>query len=178
MEPPAGFCAEGGGCGASNGAWVRQGAEGKVHLTKEAKILSATSWRGGANDLWRRDTSLPEPLPQGTGLTAAWPGVSVKTEEFNALGVPQCLAGELSQRVVEEEEHGQAAEVTKGATVHLPDAVVMEQETIKVNQATKHVLWEGANAVAMQKQLAQVDEVRKDVILQEMEIILLQQRSK
>lgn len=176
MEPPAGFGAEGGGGGASDGARIGQGAEGEVHLPKEAKILAAAGGRGGADHLGWRDAGLTEPLPQGTGLAAAGPGVGIETEELDALGVPQGLAGQLSQGVVEEEEHGQAAEVTEGAAVYLPDAVVVKQKAVKVDQATEHVLWEGADSVAMQEKLAQVDEVRKDVVLQEVEIILLKKK--
>lgn len=151
MEPPAGLGAEGGGGGASDGAWVGQGAEGEVHLTKEAKVLAAAGGRGSADHLGWRDTCLTEPLPQGAGLTATGPGVGVEPQELNALGVPQGLAGQLSQRVIEEEEHGQAAKVTEGAAVHLPDAVVMEEKAVEVDQAAEHILWEGADPVAMQE---------------------------
>lgn len=178
MEPPAGLGAEGGGGGAGNGARVRQRAEGEVHLTKEAEILATTGGRGGADDFRWGDTGLTEPLPQGTGLTATRPGVGIEAEELDALGVPQSLAGQLSQSVIEEEEHCQAAKVTEGPAVHLSDAVVVEEKAIEVDQAAEHVLWKGTDTVAMQEQLTQVDEVRKDVILQEVKIILLQIREK
>ena len=51
MEPPAGFGAEGGGGGASDGARVGQGAEGEVHLPEEAEVLATAGRRGGADDL-------------------------------------------------------------------------------------------------------------------------------
>lgn len=178
MEPPAGFGAEGGSGGASNGAWVRQGAEGEVHLTEEAEVLATASGRWGTHHLWWRDTGLTEPLPQGAGLTPAGPGVGIEAEELDSLRVPQGLTGQFSQGVVEEEEHGEAAEVPKGSAVHLPDAVVMEEKAVKIDQATEHVLWEGADTVAMQEKLAQVDEVRKDVVLQEVKIILLRKKRK
>lgn len=178
VEPPAGFGAECGGGGASDGAWIGQGAEGEVHLTEEAKVLPTAGWRGGADHLGRGNAGLAEPLPQGAGLAAARPGVGVEAEELDALRVPQGLAGQLGQGVVEEEEHGQAAEVAERAAVHLPDAVVMEEKAVQVDQTTKHVLWEGSDAVAMQEQLAQVDEVRKDVILEEVEVIFLKEKRK
>lgn len=68
--------------------------------------------------------------------------------------VPQSLAGQLSQGVVEKKEHGEAAEVAKGAAVHLPDAVVMQEKAVKVDQATEHILGESADAIAVQEQLA------------------------
>lgn len=140
MDPPAGFGAEGGGGGAPNGAGVGQGAEGEVHLTKEAQVLAAAGGGGGADHIGGRNAGLAEPLPQGTSLTATGPGVGVEAEELDALCVPQGLTGQLGQGVVEQEEHGETAQVTEGAAVHLPDAVVVEQEAVQVDEAAEYVL--------------------------------------
>lgn len=76
---------------------------------------------------------LTEPLPYGARLTAAGPGVSVEPQEFNALQVPQRLTGQLSHGVVEQEQHGQTAQVPEGAAVHLADTVVMEKQPVQVD---------------------------------------------
>ena len=140
MEPPAGFGAERGGGGAADGTWVGQGAESKVHLTEEAEVLAPAGGGRGTNDLGGGDAGLAEPLPQGSGLTATRPRVGVEAEELDTLRVPQSLARQLGQGVVEEKEHGETAKVAEGAAVHLSDAVVVQEKAVEVDQPSEHVL--------------------------------------
>lgn len=150
-EPPARLGAEGGGCGSGHGAGVRHGAEGEIHLTQESEVLATALGWGGAHDFWGGDAGFAEPLPEGTGLTAAGPGVAVEAQELDTLGVLHGLAWQLGQRVVEKVKDRQATQIAESPTVHLPDAVVMEKEAVQVDQASEHILREGTDSVPMQE---------------------------
>lgn len=158
-EPPAGLGAEAGCCGASQGAWVRHRAEGEIHLTEESEVLAATLGWGGAHDLRGGDAGFAEPLPEGTGLTAAGPGVAVEAQELNALSVLHGLAWQLRQGVVEKVKDCQTTQIAERPTVHLSDAVVVEKQAVQVDQASEHILREGTDAVPMQEKMGQVDQI-------------------
>lgn len=173
-EPPAGLGAEGGGGGAGERAGVGKGAQGEVHLPQEAQVLSATGSGGSAQHVGAGYTGATEELPQGTSLAAACPGVVVQAQELDGVDVAHGLTGQLCQRVVEEKEHGQPAQVAESAAVDLTDPVVVQQQPIEVHQTTEHVLGQGADAVSVNEELAEVDQVGKKIILDEVELVLLQ----
>lgn len=158
-EPPAGLGAEGGRGGSSQRARVGQRAEGEVQLPEESQVLAAALGWGGAHELRGGDAGLAEPLPEGAGLTAAGPGVTIEAEELDALGVFHGLAWQLGQGVVEQVKDGQAAQVTESPTVDLPDAVVVDKEAVQVDQASEHILREGTDAVPMQEEMGEVDQI-------------------
>lgn len=158
-EPPAGLGAEG-GCGASRQrAGVRQRTQGKVQLPEKSEVLAATWGWGGAYELRGGNAGLAEPLPEGASLTAAGPGVTIETEELDALGIFHCLARQLRQGVIEQVEDGQATQVTESSAIDLPDAVVMDKETVQVDQASEHILREGTDTVSVQKEMGEVDQI-------------------
>lgn len=158
-EPPAGFGAEGGCGGSSQGSRVRQRAESKVQFPEESEILATTLRWGRAHELRRGDAGFAEPLPEGTGLAAAGPGITIEAEELDTLGIFHGLAWQLSQGVVKKIKDGQAAKVTKSPTVDLPDAVVMDKEAVQVDQASEHILREGTDTVSMQEEMCEVDQI-------------------
>ncbi len=119
-------------------------------------------------------TGASEELPQGTSLAAAGPGVVVQPQELNGGDVTHGLTGQLCQGVVEEEEHGQPAQVTESTAIDLTDPVVVQQQTVEVDQAMEHVLGQSADAVAVQEELAKVDQVSEEIVLDEVELVLLQ----
>lgn len=137
--------------------------------------MATTLGWGGAHELRGRDPGVTEPLPEGTGFTAAGPGVIIEAEELDALDVFHGLAWQLSQRVVEEVKDGQATQISEGPAVDLPDAVFMNKEAVQVDQASEHVLREGTDAVSMQEEMGEVDQIREQVILQKVELILLEE---
>lgn len=158
-EPPAGLGAEG-GCGASSQrARVRQRTQGKVQLPEKSEVLAATWGRGGAYEIRGGNAGLAEPLPEGASLTAAGPGITIETEELDALGVFHCLTRQLGQGVIEQVEDGQATQVTESSPIDLPDAVVMDKEAVQVDQASEHILREGTDTVSVQKEMGEVDQI-------------------
>ncbi len=173
-EPPAGLGAEGSGGSAREGAGVGKWAQGKVHLPQKAQVLSTTRCWGGAQNLGAGQTGASEELPQGTSLAAAGPGVVVQPQELDGGDVTHGLTGQLCQGVVEEEEHGQPAQVTESTTIDLTDPVVVQQQTVEVDQAMEHVLGQSADTVAVQEELAEVDQVSEEIVLDEVELVLLQ----
>lgn len=174
-KPPACLGAER-GCGASSQrAGVGHGAEGKVQLSEKSEVLTAALGRRHAHELRGGEANLTEPLPEGTGLTAAGPGITIEAEELDVLDIPHRLTGKLGQGVVEQVEDGQATQVTERFAVDLSDAVVMDKEAVQVDQASEHILREGTDAVSMQEKMGEVDQIREQVILQEVELILLEQ---
>lgn len=158
-EPPACLGAEGGRGGSSQRAGVRHGAEGEVHLPEEPEVLATALGWGGAHKLGGGNAGLAEPLPQGAGLTAAGPGVTIQAEELDALDVLHGLAWQLGQGVVEQVKDGQAAQVAESTAVDLPDAVVMDEEAVQVDQASEHVLRESADSVSMQEEMSEVYQI-------------------
>lgn len=92
-EPPAGLGAEGSGGGSSQGARVWQGAQGKVHLTQEAKVQATAGSRRGTEQLRTGDPVGPEELPEWASLTATGPGIVVEPQELDGLHITHCLAG-------------------------------------------------------------------------------------
>lgn len=131
--PPACLGAEGGGGASSQRAGVGHGAEGKVQLSEEAKVLASALSGRHARELGGGEASLAEPLPQAAGLAATRPGVVVEAQELDALDVPHGLAGELGQGVVEQVEDGQATQVAECFAVDLPDSVVVDEQAVQVD---------------------------------------------
>lgn len=158
-EPPAGLGAEG-GCGASSqraGVWQR--TQGKVQLPEKSEVLATTWGWGGAYELGGGNAGLAEPLPEGTGLTAAGPGITIETEELDALGIFHGLTRQFGQGVIEQVEDGQATQVTESSAIDLPDAVVMDKEAVQIDQASEHILREGTDTVSVQKEMGEVDQI-------------------
>lgn len=173
-EPPAGLGAEGSGGGSSQRARVWQGAQGKVHLTQEAEVQATAGSRSGTEELRAGDPVGPEEIPELTSLTATGPGIVVETQELNGFHITHCLARQLSQWVVEKEEHGKTTQVAEGAAVDLTNTIVVQEQAVQVDQATKHILRQRADTVAMQEELAEIDKISEQVILEEVELVLLQ----
>lgn len=96
-EPPAGLGAKGSGGGSSQGARIRQGAQSKVHLTQEAKVLATARSRSATEQLRTGDPVGPEEVPERTSLTTTGPGIVVKPQELDGLHITHCLARKLNQ---------------------------------------------------------------------------------
>lgn len=158
-EPPAGLGAKRCRSASSQRARVRQRAEGKVQLPEKSEVLATSLGWGGAHQLRGGDAGLTEPLPEGTGLTAAGPGITIEAKELDALGIFHCLTWQLGQGVVEQVEDGQATQITEGSTIDLSDAVIMDKEAVQVDQASEHILREGTDAVSMQEEMCEVDQI-------------------
>lgn len=172
-EPPAGFGAVGGRGASSQWAGIRHRAEGKVQLPQKSEVLTAPWGWWGAYQLRGGDAGLSEPLPQGTRLAAAGPGVAIEAKELDGLDVPHGLALELGYGVVEQVKNGQASQVTESPTVDLPNAVVMEKKSVQVDQASEHILRQCTDTVSMQEEMSEVDQIWEQVILQKVELVLL-----
>lgn len=158
-EPPAGLGAKRCRSASSQRARVRQRAEGKVQLPEKSEVLATSLGWGGAHQLRGGDAGLTEPLPEGTGLTAAGPGITIEAKELDALGIFHCLTWQLGQGVVEQVEDGQATQITESSTIDLSDAVIMDKEAVQVDQASEHILREGTDAVSMQEKMCEVDQI-------------------